>query len=245
MFMAAVLGATMLSGCGDRATPRVTDSGKGGGIGNDAGSRGADRKSSQPATNDPQEKSGRRSKPNELPAEKGSSGPPPIGPTAIPAVYLTEQHEKVCKVNVGDSLPAMQLTDLAGESVEDIRPLLGKKATVVIFWTDAVVQLEHVQDIRGDVADSFAAAGVRIVAIHVGGAADVVRQSTADLADPALSVLLDSSGAALARVVSGESPSMPRTYVLDAEGKIRWFDIEVSRAARRDLARTLRFLTRP
>ena len=214
-----------------------------GGKGKDTDSR----KASKPPTDRPQKKPG-KGKSNDAPIKKGSSSPPPVTSGGIPKMDLSDQHEKACKVKVGDLLPAMQLADLAGKRVEDIQPLRGKKATVVVFWSGGPIELEYLQDIFDVVAESFSTAGVRIVAVNVGGAADVVSKSTEDLAAPdftAFAMLLDSSGESLGKLVSGEAPSMPRTYVLDGEGKIRWFAIVVSREDRLLLAQTLRFLTRP
>jgi len=45
--------------------------------------------------------------------------------------------------------------------------------------------------------------------------------------------LLDPKGEYFAKIASERK--MPRTYLLDAQGKVLWFDLEYSNTARRDL----------
>jgi hypothetical protein len=45
-------------------------------------------------------------------------------------------------------------------------------------------------------------------------------------------ILLDADGAYFARVATDKAP---RTYLIDAQGQILWFDVEYSRGTRRDL----------
>jgi hypothetical protein len=51
--------------------------------------------------------------------------------------------------------------------------------------------------------------------------------------------LLDSNGALFAKVAT---ENIPRTYLLDSQGKILWFDWEYSRSTRRDLERGIKFV---
>jgi len=51
--------------------------------------------------------------------------------------------------------------------------------------------------------------------------------------------LLDADGSAMAKV---GLEKLPRTYLLDAQGKILWFDIEYSRSTRRELLEAVRFV---
>jgi hypothetical protein len=51
-------------------------------------------------------------------------------------------------------------------------------------------------------------------------------------------VLCDPEQSLLARVAPGK---VPATYLLDAAGKVLWFDIEYSRSTRRELAEAIRY----
>jgi hypothetical protein len=53
--------------------------------------------------------------------------------------------------------------------------------------------------------------------------------------------LLDSKGELFARIAKDPKLKwMPRTYLLDAGGRILWFDVEYSRPMRRDLVEAIR-----
>jgi hypothetical protein len=54
--------------------------------------------------------------------------------------------------------------------------------------------------------------------------------------------LLDAEGRAFAEV---GSEKLPRTYLVDAQGKILWFDIEYSLSTRRELHQALRAVVGP
>ena len=51
-------------------------------------------------------------------------------------------------------------------------------------------------------------------------------------------VLLDPKGAYFAQLAKDRR--MPRTYLIDANGRILWFDVEYSRFTRRDLVQSIR-----
>lgn len=149
----------------------------------------------------------------------------------VPEVLLSAQHEEMCAVRVGDPMPGLTLLDPKGEQVE-LKASYGAKATVV-----AVVGYEHwmnqqlLADLPRDVGAVYGTRGVATVLINTGdNASEELRQglATTTLADP--------DGEQLAKLGSGR---MPRVYVLDAGGKIRWFDIEYSRSTRRELRQTL------
>jgi hypothetical protein len=81
--------------------------------------------------------------------------------------------------------------------------------------------------------------GVALVGIAVGMKADAA-QGAAAKANAKYPQLIDEQSTALAQV--GEN-ALPRVYVLDAERRIAWFDIEYSEATRRELEQTLAALT--
>ena len=150
---------------------------------------------------------------------------------AIPQVELTDKDAAACLVKVGDAMPDAELPDLAGKT-QPLKALYGQKLTVVVFWTaESVYGVAELQDLARDVAGPYAERGVRVVGIDEGDASDVVREKTA-AAEVKFPILLDRDGALLAKVAQAKPP---RTYLLDATGKILWFDIEYSRSTRRDL----------
>jgi len=159
--------------------------------------------------------------------------PPP--PPTIPTVNLTESLRATCLVFVGDQFPEGELVNLDG-ATHSIRDVLGPELTVVLFWNSgnlhSVVQLE---DLARDFAGPLAERGGRIVAINVGDtpeeAAEAARQAKADFP-----VLLDPEQAYFGKVATER---LPRTYVLDAEATILWFDLEYSRSTRRHLEQTI------
>lgn len=147
----------------------------------------------------------------------------------VPPVLLSTQHQAMCLVGVGDAMPELALTTDGG--AKGLADLQGKTATVVAF-----VGHEHwmnpqlIADLPGDVLEPYGAKGVAVVLVKVAESPAKVPQ------DSPLTVVTDASGAGFAKVGSGRQP---RVYVLDAAGKIVWFDIEYSRSTRRELKQTL------
>jgi thioredoxin-dependent peroxiredoxin len=76
---------------------------------------------------------------------------------------------------------------------------------------------------------------VAVITIDVGDTPQQVRQAL-ETAGAKLPVLLDRDGAYFAKVATER---LPRTYVLDAKGKVLWFDTEYSEATSRGMIRTL------
>jgi len=158
-----------------------------------------------------------------------------IAATALPSaaeappVLLSTQHQAMCRVGVGAAMPELALiTDGGAKSLADLR---GKAATVVAF-----VGQEHwmnpqlIADLPYDVLEPYGAQGVAVVLVKVADSPAKVPQ------DSSLTVVTDPTGEQFAKVGSGR---VPRVYVLDAAGKIVWFDIEYSRSTRRELKQTL------
>ena len=155
----------------------------------------------------------------------------------VPPVLLSSGHQALCKVGVGDAFPAIDLPKLDGGQ-GSLQQLAGKRGTVVCYWSpDRWMSRAALKDLAG-LAGRQAAAGVAIVGITVGQGADAA-QAEIQKAGAAFAQLVDADGAALAQVGSN---SLPRIYVLDARGKIVWFDIEYSEATRRELRQTLEAL---
>jgi peroxiredoxin len=164
------------------------------------------------------------------------------GPQAaprVPPVLMSEGHAALCKVKVGEAFPAISLPQLNGGQA-DLASLAGSKATVVLFWApnhwmSRIALAAAAKDVAAKINDkSIAVVGV----VEVKNAQDA--QADLEKFGAKFPQLLDADGAALAQVGTN---SLPRVYVLDAQHKIAWFDIEFSEATRRELAQTLSALT--
>jgi peroxiredoxin len=159
-------------------------------------------------------------------------------PPSMPAVVLSEGHQALCRVKVGDMMPEMELEQLGGGR-RRFAELAGKKATVVVFWkSDRRMTREQLADLGPDVVEPFGGEGVAVIGIAVGESSENARaaleRTGADFPN-----LLDADGKAFAQV---GAEKLPRTYLLDPQGKILWFDIEYSLSTRRELHQALRAL---
>jgi peroxiredoxin len=169
--------------------------------------------------------------------------PPP--PATIPKVNLSDELRAGCLVEVGDALPKGELPDLA-DKTHSLASLYGKNLTVVCFWTAASrrTQLEAADTLRSltnDVAKPFVKKGVQVIGIEVarnfvnGAAWESIRETVSKLPFPCLT---DGKGQYLGNVCKDDK--MPRVFLLDAKGKILWFDVEYSRSTREDLVQGIR-----
>jgi len=162
----------------------------------------------------------------------------PIKPV-IPRVWLSDGHAKQCKVGVGESFPSINLPNIRG-TLTDLASLHGRQATVVLFWhPDRWMARTALIDMQRDVFKKFDPEKVSVVGIAVHQQASDLPSVLGKL-NAEFPQLVDTSGEALSLVGTF---SLPRIYVLDAEGTIVWFDIEYSEATRRELQQTLIALT--
>lgn len=162
-------------------------------------------------------------------------------PATIPPVLLTEGHEALCSIGVGDKMPAIELGQLGGRRTS-LDQLFGRAATVVLFWkSDRAMARTALADLGPDIVEPYASDGVAVVGIaegeSSGRARSVLRQAGATFPN-----LLDTDGEALGQV---GSERLPRIYLLDPAGKVLWFDIEYSHSTRRELAQALEAVLRP
>jgi peroxiredoxin len=157
-------------------------------------------------------------------------------PATMPQVFLSKGDAALCRVKVGDTLPPIELVQIGGER-KRLRDLFGKTATVLVFWkSDRRMAHQQLADLGPDVIQPFKDSGIAVVGIAVGESPDNV-EAVLQRADAAFPNLLDSDGTAFAQV---GSERLPRTYLVDPQGKILWFDIEYSLATRRELHQALR-----
>jgi peroxiredoxin len=181
-----------------------------------------------------------------LVAERSSAQPAQAAPAkadapaSMPAVVLSKQHEALCRVKVGDTMPAIELEQLGGGGRKRLTALAGQSATVVVFWkSDRRMSQQQLADIGPDILEPFGKAGVAVFGVAVDEAADSA-QAVLQKAGANFPNLLDVDGTAFAQVGSDR---LPRTYLVDPQGKILWFDLEYSLATRRELQQALRALT--
>lgn len=170
------------------------------------------------------------------PATAQKSAPAAVAP-AIPSVVLSKQHQELCRVKIGDALPAMELTSLSG-AAQSLPELYGKPATAIFFWQgNGWMTRTALRDLGPDI-EPFRKQGVAVITVGVNQPADVT-QGILDQTKTELTTLLDAEGKAFAQI---GSEKLPRVYVLDAAGKIVWFDLEYSHSTRRELKQVLQVL---
>jgi peroxiredoxin len=170
--------------------------------------------------------------PKIAPAADDPTAPAPT----IPKVILSDAHAKLCRVKVGDTFPDLRLPAAAGHE-QQLARLRGEKLSVIAFWTSTKpTTVEELADLAIDVDKRFAKQGVGVVAINLGddpkAVAALIKQSGARFP-----ILFDHDGAALKQLGEGKTA---RTYLIDAGGKILWFDLEYSCTTRRDLQQAIR-----
>ena len=137
--------------------------------------------------------------------------------------------------------PTCKLADLQGTSAI-ARQTDGTKLTVIMFWNGAQPSaVQELIDLGPDIADRFSGHGVAVVGINVGDDPQLAGE-LAKTADARFPILSDPQGAAFAQLASKK---IPRTYLVDAAGKIAWLDIEYSRTTRRELSQAIRYLSQP
>jgi hypothetical protein len=164
-----------------------------------------------------------------------------LPPPATLRVALSDKLRATCLVNVGDAMPRAQLLDLQGKT-HDFESLPNRKLTVVCFWTIGASRQaqmrseEMLRDLAREIAAPFADKGVGVVEINVGDSPENVGKYLSQTGAN-VPCLLDPKGELYAKIATDRK--MPRVFLLDAEGKILWFDVEFSRVARRDFVQNL------
>jgi hypothetical protein len=166
--------------------------------------------------------------------------PPPIA--QVPPVKMSKQHRDQLSVFQNDALPAEildgELIGLDGKA-HTLRTEMGAKLTVVLFWSsDHAYATEELRYLAAKVAQEFGDQGVKIVTINQRDTQAQARQAAGDAGASALVTLLDSEKT-LKQLASG---SVPRTYLLDAEGRVLWLDTVFDRTTQRDLHGAIDFV---
>jgi peroxiredoxin len=161
----------------------------------------------------------------------------PRPPLEMPKVLLTEAEQASSLVKVGDTMPPVELPDMQSAK-KTLSSLYGKKLTVVVFWNSRnPYAVEELGDLGPMIAARFGPFGVNVVGINEGDLEAAARNAITS-SGARFPNLFDTDGKAFDKVATGE---LPRTYLLDAAGKILWFDLEYSRSTRRDLKHAVQF----
>jgi peroxiredoxin len=153
----------------------------------------------------------------------------------MPETILSSAHEATSLVRVGDAMPELSLVDDAGQT-KKLAEFFGRRLTLVVFWrADEPYHVEELSDLGSLIVEPFEKHGVRVVSVGV---------EASDSPDVKFPALLDPSGDAWSKISTSGGSHAPRTFLLDASGKILWFDVEYSRSTRRDMVQGVLFQLR-
>lgn len=159
----------------------------------------------------------------------------PAGPPAMPQVLMSEKHRKACKVFVGDTLPEMELSDLAGKKLK-LSTVYGKKLTVIcLFGGKLPTEDQELMDLATEVVDRYGKE-VAVIGVAVGQSSDSAAAHVKKLGVK-FPVFTDTDRKAYDIVATDY---LPRTYLVDPTGKILWLDIEYSASTRRQINDAIR-----
>ena len=154
-----------------------------------------------------------------------------------PIVALSAQHEQTCHVNVNAPFPTLEAKTLDGQMIT-AESEFGDQATVVVFWNlQHPMAIEQMSRINEEVVTRFRNAKVKVLAINVGDTPEDVRSFLSTVPCDAI-CLLDEESKAFGQLATG---ILPRTYLIDSNGVVRWLDLEYSRSTRRELRNAIIF----
>lgn len=162
---------------------------------------------------------------------------------SIPGVKLPDTDAATCLVKVGDVLPEGELTTVDGEK-KAIADMLGKGGSVVFFWAAGNSEIAEktaalaLADLQGDAQAVHGDKGLAVLAVNPKDPPEKVKEILGSV-EVSYPVLVDASGSYFAKVATEK---LPRVYVLDATGKVVWFDVEFSEVSREALKQTLQVM---
>ncbi len=172
----------------------------------------------------------------EKPTTKRSKPKTPPPPLTIPKVGLSDALRATCLVNVGDIMPDAQLLSPDGRKVS-LETQYGEKYTVLFLWSEGGSNYARLaadaalQDLQGDLAGPYAAKGIKVIGINVGDRPAIVYQELQKIGLK-IPCYYDPDKAFFSKLARSV---LPRVYLLDASGKIIWFDTEYTQSTRRNL----------
>jgi len=206
---------------GQAPLPEDTD-GAGDGRTPSSGGNGEEGATGQTPTGGPDEDNGT---PDEVPPGESAAE------AEMPEVRLPAMLKETCLVGVGDLMPDAPLDVLGGEE-QQLSSQFGRRLTVMFFWkADDLYAQAELQDLTGDVVERFGDEGVRVIGINVGDSAEEAAAAV-EAAEAGFPNFLDPQGEYFAKVATEK---LPRTYLLNSEGRILWFDLEYSLTTQRQL----------
>lgn len=154
-----------------------------------------------------------------------------------PKVVMSSGHRATCLKVIGDKIDDATVTDIKG-SDHKLSKLLSDKLTVLVFWNQqSLPAMEQFRRIPVEILGSYAKHRVKVIAANVGGTMEDTRRITGDGADKIVS-LVDTDAALFKQFANSR---VPRTYLLDKDGNILWFDLEYSRSTKRELDGALNY----
>lgn len=171
------------------------------------------------------------------------SASPEAETVTMPEVELPQNDLEKCLVRVNDTLPTFELP-MPGDTVShSFDSLKGAKATVLLVWNpDDLYSIQALETLQTDLLPKIQqAVDSKEVAILAVASATTSEAAGAAVANSQITypVLLDTDGSWCAKVTT-DKPF--RVFLLDATGKILWFDIECSDSTLRDLTNGLHLL---
>lgn len=166
-----------------------------------------------------------------------SGGQPP---NRMPNVALSEQHAKSCPIQVGQDFPNLTLTDQAGKS-QELTKVRGRYTLVVLWSASVPAAVEEFSDLDAYAYQPYKNVGLNVVAVHTPAGKTQQPKEVLQKVKPAFTTLNDTNGELWEKLGKG---SLPRTFLLDGQGKVLWFDIEYSRETRRQLQQALQSVIR-
>jgi hypothetical protein len=161
----------------------------------------------------------------------------------IPKIVLTDSLRATCLVNVGDVMPDGELTTIDGGKVS-IQSQYDDRLTVIFFWWEGGSNYARLsadsamKDLQTDLAEPYADKGVKVIGVNLGDKPQVVQQDLERIGVK-ISCYFDPDQAYFHKVATG---ILPRIYLLDAAGRILWFDTDYSQITRRNLVHVVRIL---
>ncbi len=155
-----------------------------------------------------------------------------------PEVVMSDEHRATCRVQLGETFPDLDLQTLDGQPTT-LAQHLGPRLTVVVFWNrEQPMSVDQIRRLLYEFEPRYGEAGVTVVTVNVG---DPVSEFQEILPPESASVvhLSDPQATAFAQVATG---ILPRTYLVQPDFKLVWFDLEYTRSARRELKNAIRFV---
>ena len=166
--------------------------------------------------------------------------PPPVA--QVPPVVMSKQHRDEHTIFQNDQIPAdildAELIGLDGKT-HSIRSSMGDKLTIVLFWSsDHAYSVEELKYLAAHYVEKYGDKGVKIVTINQRDAEKLARETAGSAGASSLVTLLDAQKS-LGRLASGH---VPRTYLLDSEGRVLWLDTVFDRTTQRALFGAIDFV---